>query len=100
MLPLVALLVLGGCALLAHRILRAQQGGRERERDPDVEEALEQIRVALRRPAVVIAAALVFALALVAVLIRNPSRWPVLLLALAVLFTGVVMYVVAERRRQ
>ncbi|HUR86004.1 MAG TPA: hypothetical protein VMY78_11720 [Solirubrobacteraceae bacterium] len=98
MIALAALIVLSGCALLAHRILRAQHG--RRERDPDVEEALEQIRVALRRPAVVIAAASVFALVLVAVLVRNPSRWPVLLLALAVLFSGVVMYVVAERRRQ
>ena len=93
----VGLIVLLGCAYLAYRIARAQQG--KRERDPEVEEALERLREGLRRPAVVIAAAAIFALVLLGVLVRNPSRWPLLLLALAVLFTGVVVYVVAERRR-
>jgi hypothetical protein len=91
--------VLFGCAWLALRILRGQQGPREpRERDPEVEEALERLREQLRRPRAVIAAGVVVALLLVAVLVRNPGRWAVLLLALGVLLVAVVGYVVAARR--
>ena len=95
-----ALAVLIGCAYLAYRISRAKQGNRERELDPEVEEALERIRAGVRRPRFVIAVASIVALALIGALVRNPSRWALLLLALAVLCAGVGAYVIRERRRQ
>ena len=97
-----ALAVLIGCAYLAYRISRAKQGNREREheRSPEVEEALERIRDGVRRPRFVVAVAAIVALALIGVLVRNPGRWALLLLALAVLGAGVGAYVIRERRRQ
>jgi hypothetical protein len=53
----------------------------------------------VRRPAVVVAAAAVVALALIAALARNPSRWALLLLAIAALGAAVTTYVVRSRRR-
>lgn len=102
MVPIVFAVVLVGCLVLTWLILRGRQGPREQEyeRDPELDEALEQMRAWLRRPAVVVAGAAVVALGLIATLARNPGRWAVLLLALAVLTAGVAAYVVAERRRQ
>ena len=99
---LVAAVVVAGCIALTLMILRRRQGRREfeYERDPEVDEALERIGAWLRRPAVVVGAAAVVALGLIAVLARNPSRWAVLLLALAVLAAAVAGFLVAERRRR
>ena len=97
--PLVAAVVLAGCLTLAWLILRGRQGRREFERDPEIDDALERMRAWVRRPRVVIAGAAIVALALVAAMARNPSRWAVLLLALAALGAGVAVYVVRERRR-
>ncbi|HWC27135.1 MAG TPA: hypothetical protein VG474_11180, partial [Solirubrobacteraceae bacterium] len=81
----VAAVVLIGCLWLALLIARRQQRPVERERDPELDEALERMRTSLRRPAVLIGAAGVAALLLIATLVRNPSRWALLLLALGAL---------------
>ena len=96
----VAAVVLIGCLWLALLIARRQQRlvVREHERDPELDEALERMRTSLRRPAVLIGAAGVAALLLIAPLVRNPSRWARLLLALGAL--AVVVAVVLIRRRR
>lgn len=99
--PIVAAVVLAGCLLLTWLILR----GRRRRHDPEyersfeTEEALERVREIARHPRVVVAGAAIVALGLIAVLARNPSRWAVMLLALAVLAAATTAYVVAARRR-
>ena len=100
--PIVAAVVLLGCIALTVLILRGRQGGREAEyeRDPELEEALERMRAWVRRPAVVITGATVLGLGLVATLARNPSRWPVMLLALAVLAAATTGFLVTQRRRR
>lgn len=96
--PIVAAVVLLGCIALTVLILRRRQGRREIEYEPELEEALERVRALVRRPAVVITAAVIVGFALIAVLARNPNRWAVLLLALAVLVAGVTAFLVSERR--
>jgi hypothetical protein len=100
--PIVAAIVLAGCIALTLLILRGRQGrqAERRERDPEIDEALERMRAWARRPAAVIAGAAIVALGLIAILVRNPSRWAVLLLALAVLAAGVAGLLVTERRRR
>gem|GEM_PF-3496998 len=101
--PIVAAAVLLGCIGLTLVILRGRQDRAaryERERPPEVDEALEKAREWMRRPGVVIAGAAALALLLVAALARNPGRWAVLLLALAVLAAAVAAYVVRSRRRE
>ena len=104
--PIIAAVVLVGCIVLTLLILRGRQTRREveYERDPELDEALERMRAwvheAVRRPPVVIAAATLVALGLILSLARNPSRWAVLLLALAVLVAGVTGYLVVQRRRR
>ena len=100
--PLIAAVVLAGCLLLTWLILRGRAGRRERgyEREPEVEEALARVRELVRRPRVVIAGASIVALGIIAALARNPSRWAVMLLALAVLAAATTAYVVADRRRR
>ncbi len=102
--PVIAAVVLLGCLALTLLILRGRQGRQgvehERERDPEVEEALERMREWVRRPAVVVAAASVVGLGLIAAMARSPSRWAVMLLALAVLAAGVTGFLVAQRRRR
>lgn len=100
--PLVAAVVVAGCLFLTWLILRGRQGRREREyeRDPELEEALERLREWARRPRMAIAGASIVALGLIAVLARNPSRWPLLLLALGALAAATAAYVIAERRRR
>jgi Na+/H+ antiporter NhaD/arsenite permease-like protein len=100
--PFIAAVLLLGCVALTLLIVRGRRGRveREHEREPEVEEALERIRAFLRRPAVVIAGAGVVALALIAALARNPSRWALLLLALAALGAAVATYVLRSRRRR
>lgn len=95
MIVVVAVVVIG-CALLALLISRGRHG--RQERDPELDEALERMRDTLRRRSVVIGAAAIVALLLIAGLARNPSRWPLLLLALAVLGVGVVAFVVTRGR--
>jgi Na+/H+ antiporter NhaD/arsenite permease-like protein len=97
--PIVAAVLLLGCVALTLLIVRGRQGRVEREREPEVEEALERMREWVRRPAVVIAGAAVVALGLIGALARNPSRWALLLLALAALGAAVTTYVVRSRRR-
>jgi Na+/H+ antiporter NhaD/arsenite permease-like protein len=100
--PVVAAIVLLGCIALTTMILRGRQGRREieYERPEELEEALERLREWRRRPAVVIAGAVLFGLVLIGVMARNPSRWPVLLLALGVLAAGVTALLVLQRRRR
>ena len=100
--PFIAALVLLGCIALTIVILRGRQGRRETEyeRPEELEQALERFRAWRRRPAVVITAAVLLGLVLIAVMARNPSRWPVLLLALAVLGAGVTAMLVTQRRRR
>ena len=99
--PIIAAVVVLGCLALTLLILRGRTGRREREveRDPELDEALERLRTAIRRPGVVVAGAIVVALVLIAALARNPSRWAVMLLALGLLAASVTAYVVVERRR-
>ena len=102
--PIVAAIVLLGCIGLTVLILRGRQGRieieHEPERDPELEEALERMRAWVRRPAVVVAAASIVALGLIFTLARNPSRWAILLLALAVLVAGVSGFLLTQRRRR
>lgn len=100
--PFVAAIVLLGCIALTLRILRRRQGRPEveYERPPELDEALERLREWRRRPAVVISGAVIVGLGLIGVMARNPSRWPVLLLALAVLAAGVTALLVTQRRRR
>jgi hypothetical protein len=100
--PFVAAVVLLGCIALTWLILRGRQGRSEvePERDPQLEEALERMRAWIRRPGVVVAGAAIVALGLIAAMARNPSRWAVLLLALAVLAAGVAGYLVTQRRKR
>jgi hypothetical protein len=49
---------------------------------------------------VVITGAVIAGLGLIAVMARNPSRWPVLRLAHAVLAAGVTALLVTQRRRR
>ena len=100
--PIIAAVVLAGCLFLTWLILRGRLARREREyeREPEVEEALERVRELVRRPRVVIAGASIVALGIIAALARNPSRWAVMLLALAVLAAATAAYVVVDRRRR
>ena len=93
----VALLVLVGCALLALRIWHGRQS---REATAELDEALTRVREELQWRRAVIPAAAIVALLLLATLARNPSRWALLLVALAALATGVAVFVVRERRRR
>jgi amino acid transporter len=100
--PVIAAVVLIGCIALTLLILRGRAGRREveHEHDPELDEALDRMREWVRRPPVVVAGATVVALGLIFALARNPSRWAVLLLALAVLVAGVTSYLVVQRRRR
>ena len=94
--PLVAAAVLLACVLFALLVWSR----RERwERPPELDEAIERIREQVRRPPAVIGGAVLVALVLVAAMVRNPSRWALLLVALAALAVAVGVYVVRERRR-
>jgi hypothetical protein len=95
--PLVAALVLLGCAVLAARIWHRRQG---RERTAQLDEAVARVRAGLPWRRAVVPAAAIVALLLLATLARNPSRWALLLLALAGLAAGTAAFVVRERRRR
>jgi Na+/H+ antiporter NhaD/arsenite permease-like protein len=93
---IVAAVVFAGCAFLAVLIWRGRRG--PRERDPELEEALERLRERMHGPRAIIAVAAVVAVLLVAALARNPSRWPLLLFALAVLGAAVALALIKRRR--
>jgi Na+/H+ antiporter NhaD/arsenite permease-like protein len=97
---IVAAVLFAGCVSLALLIWRGRRG--PRERDPELEEALErlreQVREHVRGPRATIAAAALIAVLLVAALARNPSRWALLLFALAVLGAAVALALIKQRR--
>jgi hypothetical protein len=95
--PLVAAIVLVGCAVLAARIWHRRQG---RERTAEFDDAVARVRAELQWKQTVVPGAVILALVLLATLARNPSRWALLLLALAVLAAGTTTFVVRERRRK
>jgi uncharacterized membrane protein (UPF0182 family) len=95
--PVVAALVLIGCAALTARIWHRRQG---RERTAEFDEAVARVRAELGWRRAVVPLALVAALALLAALARNPSRWVLLLVGLAALAAGVAAFVIGERRRR
>ena len=97
--PLVAAIVVIGCTVLAVRIWHRRQG---RERTAEFDDAVARVReelagtLAWKRA--VLPGAAILALVLLATLARNPSRWALLLLALAALAAGTTAFVVRERR--
>jgi Na+/H+ antiporter NhaD/arsenite permease-like protein len=93
---IVATVLLAGCVSLALLIWRGRRG--PRERDPELEEALERLREQVRAPRAMIAAAAVVAVLLVAAFARNPSRWALLLFALAVLGAAIALALIKRRR--
>jgi hypothetical protein len=58
----------------------------------------EQLRGTLRGPRALIGGAAIVAVLLVAALARNPSRWALLLFALAVLGAAVAFALIKQRR--
>lgn len=97
--PLIAAIVLLGCAVLAARIWHRRQG---RENTAELDEAVARVRDTVREELqwkrAVVPGAVLVALALIATLARNPSRWALLLVALAALAAGVTAFLVRERR--
>jgi hypothetical protein len=99
--PIVAAALVIGCIALTLVIARGRRGRVERpELDPEIGEALERMRASLRRPRVVVAGAALVALLLIAALARNPGRWALMLLALAVLGAATTAYVLRSRARE
>ena len=98
--PVVAAVVLLSCLAFAAVLWHRRQG---RENTAELDEAIGRAREGLREVhwrRAVIPAAVVVALVLLATLARNPSRWALLLVALAALAAGVIAFVVSERRRR
>jgi Na+/H+ antiporter NhaD/arsenite permease-like protein len=99
--PLVAAIVVIGCTVLAVRIWHRRQG---RERTAEFDDAVARVREELKEKLewqrAVLPAAAILALVLLATLARNPSRWALLLVALAALAAGTTVFVVRERRRR
>jgi len=93
----IAAVVLIGCAFLAVRIWHGRQ---DREDTAELDAALTRVREELQWRRAVIPVAAIAALLLLATLARNPSRWALLLVALAALGAGVAWFVVSERRRR
>ena len=97
--PLVAAVVLIGCAALAATIWYRRQG---RENTAEFDDAVTRVREELREKLdwkrAVLPGAVIVALVLLATLARNPSRWALLLVALAALAAGTTAFVVHERR--
>ena len=95
----IAALLLLACLAFAAVLWHRRQ---RREETAELDEAIGRVREGLgelqwRRA--VIPLAVVAAIGLIATLARNPSRWALLLVALAVLAAGVAAFVVSERRR-
>lgn len=95
--PLVAAIVLVGCAALAITIWHRREG---RERTAALDDAVARVREELQWRQTVVPGAVILAFVLLATLARNPSRWALLLVALAALTAGTTAFVVSERRRR
>jgi Na+/H+ antiporter NhaD/arsenite permease-like protein len=91
----VAAFVLLASLVLALFIWRAREG---RERTAELDETLARVREGVSWRRVVVVGGPIVALVLVAALARNPSRWPLLLLALGVVVVAVAAAVLAARR--
>jgi Na+/H+ antiporter NhaD/arsenite permease-like protein len=98
--PVVAAAVLLACLAFAAVVWHRRQG---RENTAELDEAIGRAREEIRElnwRRAVIPSAVVVALVLLATLARNPSRWALLLAALAGLTGAVIAFVVSERRRR
>jgi cobalamin synthase len=95
--PIVAAVVLIGCLAFALVVWHRREG---REQTAELDEMITRVRQELQWRRAVIPAAVVAALVLLATLARNPSRWALLLAALAAIAAGVAAFVVSERRRR
>jgi hypothetical protein len=94
---IVAALVLIGCLAFALVVWHRREG---REETAQLDELLTRVREELQWRRAVIPAAVIAALVLLFTLARNPSRWALLLAALAAIAVGVTAFVVSERRRR
>jgi len=99
--PVIAAIVLIGCAALAATIWYRRQG---RENTAELDDAVARVREELGEKLewkrAVLPGAAIVALGLLATLARNPSRWALLLVALGALAAGTTAFVVHERRRR
>jgi len=97
---IVAAVVLLACLAFAIVVWHRREG---REETAELDETITRAREGLRElhwRRAVIPAAIVVALALLATMARNPSRWALLLVALGAIAAGVAVFVVSERRRR
>jgi len=95
--PFVAAIVLLACLAFALVLWHRREG---RERTAELDEMLLRVRAEVQWRRAVIPAAVLAALILLFTLARNPSRWALLLAALAAIAAGVALFVVSERRRR
>jgi Na+/H+ antiporter NhaD/arsenite permease-like protein len=98
--PVLAAFVLLACLAFAAVVWHRRAG---RENTAELDEAIGRVREGVRElrwRRAVIPGAVVVALVLLATLARNPSRWALLLAALAALAGAVIAFVVAERGRR
>ncbi len=95
--PVIAAVLLLGCLGFALVVWHRREG---RERTAELDELLTRVREEVQWRRAVIPLAVIAALVLLATLARNPSRWALLLAALAALAVGVTAFVVGERRRR
>jgi Na+/H+ antiporter NhaD/arsenite permease-like protein len=97
--PVIAAALLLACLSFAAVVWHRRQG---RENTAELDEAIGRVREEIRElrwRRAVIPGAVVVALVLLATLARNPSRWALLLSALAALTGAVIAFVITERRR-
>jgi hypothetical protein len=95
--PILAAVVLLGCLAFAYVVWHRREGG---EQTAELDELLTRVREELQWRRAVIPAAVIAVLVLLATLARNPSRWALLLAAVAAIAVGVTAFVVSERRRR
>ena len=97
--PLLAAVVLLACLAFTAVVWHRRQ---DREDTAELDEAIGRVRDGVRElrwRRAVIPGAVIVALVLLGTLARNPSRWALLLAALAALAGAVIAFVVGERRR-
>jgi cobalamin synthase len=95
--PLIAAALLLACLAFAAVLWHRREG---RERTAELDEMLTRVREEVQWRRAVVPAAVLAALILLVTLARNPSRWALLLAALAAIAAGVALFVVSERRRR